>query len=254
MQSQRVSNKLRQQLFEQAGEIVREIEKQEDVLAAILTGSAAWGQPNPDGDLDILLITRNQSGVRYRYMVPGFCAVERRTELGYIPDREVTRSIDSRYGTRLGREMLEQLKNGRVIFQKNGAGDRIIESCREVRPSRMVIGAFLKDIGEALRTVTHQEQQGLTAEMILTIRQAAKLCIRARLLAGERTAVSKEKHEHRAVHRYLPKHEAMAYEQLLDLSNVTETAARRTVDSAQRLIGWVLAGHSVSSRLVEYEH
>lgn len=253
MQLSQAQRELRERLFLEAAEAVKELTDDDNTLAAILTGSAAWGKPNPDGDLDIILITQNQAGAFYRYMLPTFCSVKRRTELGFIPYAQVTKSIQDGYRTRLGSEMLEQLKNGRVLFERDGAGENIIESCRAACPGAIVVGRSLGKIGSELDSLADLERDGPHRDTVLGTRRIAKLAARVLLLARDKTAVVKEKHELRAVRRQFSASYASTYESLMGMDGMTKEQAEATVRQAIALIQWVLKRHSVASDLAEYE-
>jgi hypothetical protein len=252
MQYDQTQESLRAQYLEEARESVRQVENQPDVLAAILTGSAAWGKPNPDGDLDILLISRNRNGVLYQYLIPAFCSVRRRTELGYIPVSAVNKNINDGYKTSISCNMIEQLKNGRVLFQKDGHGDKLIESCREVVPSRLEVGKLIGDIGKALKESEEHLEQGRLQDATLTLRRVAGLSVRALLLAREKTGIAKEKHEYRAVRKHMSEGEAASYEKLTGVGGATAPEARATTAKTIDLMKWVLQEHSLSPDLVKY--
>ena len=248
-----IQNDLREKFLKEARESIRQVEKREDILAAILTGSAAWGKPNPDGDLDILLITKNHKSVFYHYLIPSFYPVQRRTELGYIPQEVVAKNIKKGFGSQISCSMIEQLKNGRVLFQKDAFGDKLIESCRSVFPGRLVIGESITDIGKVFRELEENLNQGRFKDSVFMVRRAARLLVQTLLLAREQTGVAKVKHEHRAVKKFLSKGEAESYEELTDVRDVVSKEAHRTVQKAINLMKWVIEEHSISSGLVNYE-
>ncbi len=252
MENQAQKN-LREKLLKEAQESIKGVEKKEDILAAILTGSAAWGKPNPDGDLDILLITRGQRGVVYRYLLPRFCPVRRRTELGYIPYETTVQNIRKGYGNLISCSLIEQLKNGRVLFQRGSQGNDLIESCRKVPPSKFMIGEFINDIRGSLKEIKGNLDQSQSKEVTLIMRRVAQLSARTLLLAREKTGVAKEKHEYRAVRNYLNKGEVKEYEELVGIKGVVEGDARRIVEKTIALMKWALQGWSISPHLISYD-
>ncbi len=253
MEFNQAQKNLREKFLKEARESIQGVEKSADILAAILTGSAAWGKPNPDGDLDILLITQPRRGVVYHYLIPKFCPVQRRTELGYIPYATAVQNIRKGYGNQISCSLIEQLKNGRVLFQRGSQGDNLIESCRKVLPSKFIIGEFINDIRGALGEIRGNLDQSQSEEATLIIRRVAQLSARTLLLARERTGVAKEKHEYRAVRRCLNKGEAKEYEELMGVKGIAQEDARRIVERTIDLMKWVLQGWSISPDLVNYD-
>jgi hypothetical protein len=252
MEYNQVQQELRTEFLREACESVLRFGQRDDVLAAILTGSAAGGKPNPDGDLDILLITQGRGGVLYRYLIPGFCSVKRRTEMGYIPREAVVKNIEGRFETLISRSMIEQLKNGRVLFQKKGHGDALIESARRVVPGKLVVGKLVGDIAVLIREISQNLDRKRYEEAVLTVRQVARLAVQALLLARENTGVAKEKHEYRAVGRHLNRGEVEAYDGMMGVSGLTAGEARKAVGRAIDLVKWALEARSVSPALAEY--
>lgn len=250
----RKQQRLREALLAEAAESVRGLGERDDIRAALLTGSAAWGKPNPDGDIDIILITERGDGVFYRYLIPRFSPVARRTEHGFIPRSIAEGHIDDAFGSRISSSMITQLGNGRVLFQKGSDGDELIERARAAAPGRFVIGTFITDCTEALDAINAGIDAARYRDVILSARRIARAAVRALLLARERTAVSKEKHEYRAVRRNCTETERATYEELMGTAHIDETAARRTLDGAVEIMRWVLAGKSVSTDLVDYDY
>jgi hypothetical protein len=253
MEYDRTQSDLREQLLREARDAVGSLAGDGDVLAAILTGSAAWGKPNPDGDIDILVIARGRRGVCYRYLVPKFCRVKRRTELGFIPIETVRQKIGEGYATLISCSLLEQLKNGYVLFQKGTEGDDLVASCRKARPGLMTVGTLITELGRAVRSMERRLDAGEHEGVILGARRAAQLSARTLLLARETVGVSKEKHEYRAVRRHLVEREAREYEELMEISSVAEEDARLTMARSVSLMKWVLERFSLSANLVDYE-
>lgn len=253
MECNRGEEQLRKQFLQEAREAIRGLEENDSILAAILTGSAVWGKPNPDGDIDILLITRGQRGVRYRYLVPKFCPVKRRTELGCIPYETALQHIEKGYATLISCSLIEQLKNGRVLFQKGTQGDDLVALCRNARPSLMTVGALINELGEAVRLMEEALDLVQFEEAILMARRAAQLSVRGLLLAREKVGVSKEKHEYRAVRNHLAEREAGTYEKLMGIEGIVPESARRTLDQSIALMKWVLERFSLSPSLVNYD-
>jgi hypothetical protein len=252
MEHNKAQEILREKLLKEAKDSVQSFEKSEDVLAAILTGSAAWGKPNPDGDLDILLITEGRTGVLYRYLIPGFCGVKRRTEFGYIPYDIAARQVKKGYGSTISCNLIEQLKNGRILFQRDAKGDDLVKSSRDVFPNTFTIGKLINDIREALREIGENLDSNQLKEAILAMRRAVQISARVLLLGREKVGVAKEKHEYRAVRAYLKKLEAQEYRELMGIKGISGRDSRQTLGKSIALIRWVLQGCSISPHLVEY--
>ncbi len=253
MEFDQTQERLRETLLAEAIDSVRDLEGREDIRAAILTGSAAWGKPNPDGDIDIIIITREGEGVFYRYLIPRFSPVKRRTEHGFIPRPVVENHIDAAFASRISCSMIEQLRNGRVLFQKGGEGDELVDRSREAVPGRFVIGTIIADCTTALGALATALDADRYQEVILSVRRIARIATRALLLAREKTAVSKEKHEYRAVRRHCNTQERVEYEELMGTADVDEEEARRILDAGIGIMRWVLEGKSVSADLVNYD-
>ncbi len=253
IESNQAQENLREQFLQEAKGSISGVEEDSNILAAILTGSAAWGKPNPAGDLDILLIAHEQRGVVYRYLVPKFCPVPRRTELGYIPYRTAVEKIKEGHRNQLSCSLIEQLKHGRVLFQRGSQGDDLIDSCRRIQPSRLIIGELLNNIRGVLREIKWNIDQGHTKGATLAIRRMVQLSVRVLLLARERTGIAKEKHEYRAVRRCLNEMETAEYERLLGIKGIGEKEARRTVGSTIDFMKRFLQRWSISPDLVNYE-
>jgi hypothetical protein len=237
----------------EAVEQVSAFEQAPDVLAAVLTGSAAWGSPNPDGDLDILLITRNRRGVLYRYLIPEFAPVPRRTELGFLPEKIVSRHIGESYGTLISCRMIEQFKNCRVLFQKNGCADKLIESARRSDPGMIIIGKSVNEIRNLFDGLRATLEADLYAGAIFAARRIAGTVARLLLLARKRISVSKEKHEYRAVRKSLNSNEITQYEKLMNIHDTSEEKSRRTVERTIDLFRGIVESRSLSTELVTYE-
>jgi hypothetical protein len=253
MEYDRAQKRLRETFLAEAIDSVRNLEERDDIRAAILTGSAAWGKPNPGGDLDILIITREGSGVCYRYFTPKFGTVKRRTEHGFIPRTIALNRIGEAFGSRISCSMIEQLKNGRVLFQKGTEGDELVGRARDASPGRFVIGAFITECGNAAGLLTREIGEDRFAAAILTARRIARIAARALLLARDRTGISKKKHEYREVKRHLGDQERRRYEELMDVEPVGQAEARRVLGESIEIMGWVLRGKSVSTDLVNYD-
>ncbi|HUV37901.1 MAG TPA: hypothetical protein VMX58_13280 [Patescibacteria group bacterium] len=253
MEYNETQERLRETLLGEAKDSVRGLEGRDDIRAAILTGSAAWGKPNPDGDIDILLITRGGDGVCYRYLIPRFSPVRRRTEHGFIPRLIVEDNIEKAFGTRISCSMIEQLRNGRVLFQKEAEGDELVDRARGAVPGRFVIGAFIKDCKDALDELSVALGGNRRHEVVLAARRITRIAARALLLARDRTAVSKEKHEYRAVRRCFDARERGEYEALMGTADIEGEEARRVLDRSIEILRWVVEGKSVSTGLVRYD-
>ncbi len=253
MEYDQAQERLRETLLAEAADSVRDLEEREDVRAAILTGSAAWGKPNPDGDIDIILITREGEGVFYRYLIPRFSPVKRRTEHGFIPRPIAENHIDEAFGSRISCSMIEQLRNGRVLFQRGAEGDELVDRSREAVPGRFVIGMFITDCTDALGALSTALGAERSSEVVLAVRRIARIATRALLLARERTAVSKEKHEYRAVRKHFDGDERAEYEELMGTANIDGKEARRVLDGSIGILRWALEGKSVSTDLVNYD-
>jgi hypothetical protein len=139
-----------------------------------------------------------------------------------------------------------------VLFQKNGHGDKLIKSCREVVPSRLEIGKLIGDIGKALKESEEHLGQRRLQDAILTLRRVAGLSVRALLLAREKTGIAKEKHEYRAVRKHMSEGEAASYKKLTGVDGVAAEKARVTTTKTIDLMKWVLQEHSLSADLVNY--
>ena len=251
MEYEQAQEDLRAKLIRESTASVLQYRDRDDVLAAILTGSAAWGKPNPDGDLDILLIMRGRGDVLYRYLIPGFCPVARRTEIGFIPlDRALGR-IEENHGTLISCSMIEQLKNGRVLFQKDGKGDLLVESSKRAAPGSLLVGRLIGDMAGSLGESEENTSRGRFREAVLASRQTARIAAKVLLLAREKTGVSKEKHEYRAVTRFLSQDERLSYEESTGINGTTEQTARETVEKTVNLLKWVLGTRSISPDLAE---
>jgi hypothetical protein len=244
---------LRDRLHQEAREAVLRFANDDDILAAILIGSAAWGKPNPDGDIDILLITRGRTGVVYRYLIPGFCDVARRTELGYVPREVVLDSIKQGYRTVISCNLIEQLKNGKVLSQHDDQGDILIAAAQRVRPGGVVIGKTLHDLSAVVKQEERHIAQGRYEEATLMVSRIVRLAVQALLLAREGTGIAKEKHEYRAVRKHLNKYEVGAYEELMRVEGAGRSEGRRVLSGAIELIKWVLEGRNLSPKLVDYD-
>lgn len=244
---------LRREMLEEAERSLAGVNEREDILAAVLTGSAAWGNPNPDGDIDILIFSSSARGVLYRYLIPRFCSVRRRTEHGFIPYEKAMENIQKGYLTLISCSLIEQLKNGRVLFQKDLLGDSLIESAKRAKPSPMEVGRLLNEIRDSLFSSKQSLCENRKAESILACRHAARSAVRALLLAREGVGVSKEKHEYRAVKKHLSDSEALSYRKLMDIETEDKESAFSTVKKAIELMQWILEGYSISPKLVEYD-
>lgn len=253
MEYDRTQKQLRETLLAEATASVSNLEGRDEIRAAILTGSAVWGKPNPEGDIDVLLITRGGDGVYYRYLIPRFTPVKRRTEHGFIPRPVVDTHIDEAFKSRISSRMIEQLRHGRVLFQKDGEGDELVNRSREAVPGSFVIGSFVTDCTSALDALDTLLSGARYDETVLAVRRATRIAVRALLLARERTAVSKEKHEYRAVRRHFDARERAEYEELMGTARIDHDEARRILDDSIEILRWVLAGKSVSTDLVDYE-
>lgn len=254
MESSQTKIDLREQFFWEAKNLVREFEQRDDIRAAILTGSAAWGNPNPDGDLDILLIVKGENGVVFRYLLPIFCPVPRRSEFGFLPYDEIDANIEKAYGSKLSGSTIEQLKNGRVLFQNGSEGDRLIERCRQVRPAKAVVGKFINNIVKAYGGLRDTDDFGEEENHILLIRKVARLCAKCLLLARENTGVTKDKHELKMVRKFLGKEEKRNYEKLLGIIDINANNSRKAVKKTVDLIKWLLDKRSLSANLVKYDY
>ncbi len=253
MEYDTAQKRLRETFLAEAIDSVRDLKKRDDIRAAILTGSAAWGKPNPDGDLDILLITGGGGGVCYRYFTPRFGGVKRRTEHGFVPRTVALNRIGEAFGSRISCSMIEQLKNGRVLFQKGTEGDELIERARNTTPGRFVIGTFITECANAAGLLSREIEEGRYTAAVLTARRIVRTAARALLLARERTAISKEKHEYRAVQSHFGDRERGRYEKLMDIEGVGQAEARGIFEESTEIMRWVLRGKSVSTELVNYD-
>ncbi len=253
MEYDTAQKRLRETFFTEAIDSVRDLKERDDIRAAILTGSAAWGKPNPDGDLDILLITREGGGVYYRYLTPRFGCVKRRTEHGFIPRAVALSRIGEAFGSCISCSMIEQLKNGRVLFQKGTEGDELIERARNTAPGRFVIGTFITECVNAAGLLSREIGEGRYTAAVLTARRIVRIATRALLLARERTAISKEKHEYRAVQNHFGDRERGPYEELMDIGGIGQSEARAVLEESIEIMRWIIRGKSASIELVNYD-
>ena len=253
MEYDQAQEKLRMQLLAEASESVKELESRDDIRAAILTGSAAWGKPNPDGDIDILLITREGAGVCYRYLIPGFSPVKRRTEHGFIPRRIALGHLEEAFASNLSASMIEQLKHGRVLFQRDGEGDELIARSREVRPGTFLIGSLIGDCSSALGALARSIAEERLEDAVLAARRLGRTAARLLLMARERTGVSKQKHEYRAVRRHFDEEEGTSFRAVTGISLIDDEQARDAIEMGIELLRWVLRGRSISTELVDYD-
>lgn len=253
MEYSREQETLRKKLLQEALESVRGLEGRREIVAAILTGSAAWGKPNPDGDLDILIVTDEGTGAVYRYILPGFCPVRRRIEHGMLPRRIVLEQIGKGYDGSVSGSMIEQFKHGRVLFQREREGEALIEAARLSQPRMVAIGARINEITLALAELGAKLERDRPAEVLRAARRIMRLVVRMLLLARESTGISKEKHEYRAVRRHLGTDEIEAYERAMDVSAVTVADARRAVAWCIGLLEWILEERSIRTEMVRHE-
>ena len=76
---------IRKKLLAEAEILIQPLKDETNVLAAIITGSVAWGAVTELSDIDILLVVKEGEGIFYKYHIPRFAAVGRQTEFGYFP-------------------------------------------------------------------------------------------------------------------------------------------------------------------------
>jgi hypothetical protein len=243
---------LRQTFLAEATELVAGLEKDPNILAAFLTGSAAWGKPNPDGDLDILLITGNNQGVFYRYLIPKFCRTPRRAEFGFIPLAVVMEKIGRAYGDPLSCSTIEQFKNGKILFQKEDRGDRIIRACRDVVPGKLLVGRNINMVSGLMGSLRQALELKQYRNVLLFSRKIMSLSARMLLLVRERLGVAKEKQEFRAVNRIFARTESGHYETVMAVNNVGREKSYLTLLKTMTLLGNILSGKAVSDRIVSY--
>lgn len=252
MQYTREQELLRQMFLAEAAELAAGFEKDPNILAAFLTGSAAWGKPNPDGDLDVLLITRNSHGVFYRYLIPKFCRTPRRAEFGFIPLEVILGKINSAYADSISCSTIEQFKNGRILFQKDGQGDRIAQACRDAIPSKILIGKHINKINGLLSLHRQTLESGRHRTVLLTSRKIMSLTSRLLLLVRDHLGVAKEKQEFRAVNKIFGPAESASYEAAMSVANIDREKSNRVLAHAIALIGHMLLNKAVSDRIVSY--
>ena len=248
----REQDRLRQILLNEATDIVSGLADDPDILAAFLTGSAAWGKPNPDGDLDILLITGRNEGVFYKYLIPKFCRVPRRTELGYIPLAVVQEKIDRAYSDQISCQTIEQFKNGRILFQHEAWGDRIAEACRMVSPGKMLIGKSIAGLRDLYETLEGVLTEGQYDKAILASRRILSLATRLLLLARNHVGIAKEKQEFKAVLQTFADNEIESYRAVSDIKDIDQSSAFEVIETAIALISEVLSEQTISDRIVSY--
>lgn len=252
MQYTREQELLRQTFLAEAMELVAGLEKNPNILAAFLTGSAAWGKPNPDGDLDILLITEDNHGVFYRYLIPKFCRTPRRAEFGFIPLAVVLEKIEGAYGDSLSCSTIEQFKNGKILFQMEDRGDRVVRACRDVVPGKLLIGRNINKISGLMGSLKQAFESKQYRNVLLLSRKIMSLSVRLLLLVRERLGVAKEKQEFRAVDRILEKTESGQYETVMMVKNADREKSYLTLLKTMTLLGNIISGKAVSDRIVSY--
>ena len=223
--------KIREKLMDEAMFFVDDLKKDEKFLAVILTGSAAWGNVTEKSDLDILVIVNDENGVRYRYMLPKYCEVKRRTEIGYFPLSFVDQAIKRGYGNVISSRVTEQLKNGRMLYQRGCIGTDVIERCKNVEPTKSIIGALMHESKEMIKNAIIQmikNKDNSTA--CINARISAELAARIFLLGKKNAYAPKHKH----LYRYLKKYSnnLTTYEQINDIKNIDSEHAKETVDNA----------------------
>ncbi|MFZ5979855.1 MAG: nucleotidyltransferase domain-containing protein [Candidatus Zixiibacteriota bacterium] len=252
MEYTREQELLRQTFLKEAEEIVADFKKDPNILAVFLTGSAAWGIPNPDGDLDILLVTEKRKGVYYRYLIPKFCRVVRRTELGIIPREVVQKNIKRAYGDLLSSSTIEQFKNGRILFQKDDFGEQLIKACRDVTPGIFLIGKSINEIKKLLTNLLEKPENQEPGLAILIARRIMNMVTRLLLLVRDRRGVAKEKQEYRAVNKYFSVTERESYNKVMGIKNIDEEEAYTVVKKTITLLTGILLKRAISSKVVSY--
>lgn len=221
---------IREKLMAEAMFFVDGLKKDKNVLAVILTGSAAWGNVTEKSDLDILAIVNDENGVRYRYMLPKYCEVKRRTEIGYFPLSFVDRAIKRGYGDVIPLRVREQLKNGRVLYQRERIGTDIIERCKNAGAAKSAIGFLMYKSKEMIKNAGIQIKNKDNATACIDARIAAELAARTFLLWEKNAYASKYKH----LYRYLKKYSnnLTVYEQIDDIKNIDSEQAKEAVENA----------------------
>lgn len=243
---------LRRTFLAEATELAAGFKENPDILAAFLTGSAAWGKPNPDGDLDILLITKNNQGVFYRYLLPKFSQVPRRTEFGFLPMALVQEKIERAYGDAISCSTIEQFKNGRILFQKDDQGERVVRACRHSAPGRLLIGRKINDINGLIKKLKQALEEKQNQTVVLTARRIMSLSSRLLLLVRDRLGVAKEKQEYRAITKIFDKTESTSYETIMNIGDSDREKAYRAILDTIELVGGILSKRRVSDKIVRY--
>lgn len=248
----------RQTFLDQANRITEHEAERRLPLAALLTGSAAWGTLSARSDIDIIFVTGERGVVSYRYYLPELTGIPIRTEVGRIPLAHLERVLAAGYGDDISTGLREQIRNARVLLGDAKTAESLIARFRDLKPKKKLLGEYLFQAGEALAKARESlAAEGRTgssphrvAEAALALDAFSKNLWRLLLVAKHRVGVQKDKHEIKAAKSALGEADAAAYHVSRRISDLDKQSALAALRAAERVISIVLSRAGVSPRIV----
>lgn len=237
---------VREKLIKEAESVIKTLKEDKNVLAIILTGSAAWGDVTEKSDLDILAIVDDNKGVRYRYMLPSYCNIKRRTEIGCFPKVFVEEKIRKGHTDIISSRIIEQFRNGRILYEKNSVGTKIIEGCKKAKPPNTTIGNLIYKSKFYIKKSKEMLKNGSYAGAVLNARKSANATGRLLIFAKEHRFTPKHKHEYRYLKKYSK--ELDVYDKIHNIDGVDETTANDVVNNALNYVKLVFEETGIEPR------
>jgi predicted nucleotidyltransferase len=220
---------------------IAEVEaKRQRPIAALLTGSAAWGTISSRSDIDIIFISNESDAVSYRYYMPALTGISVRTEVGRIPLSYLRDILASGYSDEISTGVREQIRNARLLFGDSRLAGRLIEEFAELKPRKRLLGEYLFKAREALRKAREALSHGSRVSTMLELDEVSKNLWRLVLVSKHRTGVQKDKHELRAARSQLAESELKAYLRSKRMAGCDRQQAAKTVLAAREAISKTL--------------
>lgn len=173
------TEKIKNILLEESKQICEKIKEDGCVLAVILSGPVALGKFSEDAKLYFAVITNKDDGVIEHHFLEGYAGVNRNMEIGKFPLRVVEYMLKNGYADMPSYKALESFRCGKVMYEKEGIGTKIIKESEKWIPEKLFIGDLIHaakaNIDDAVGLLENREYKNAVLVARKAVDEASKL-------------------------------------------------------------------------------
>ncbi|MFZ5979856.1 MAG: hypothetical protein ACOYVF_04430 [Candidatus Zixiibacteriota bacterium] len=241
-------NQLHEKFYRQAELIAADLRQDPSVLAVILSGPLALDKVSDNDKLYFIVITDKDDGViEHHFLDDGWGEVKHPVEMGKFPLAVATFLTEKGYSDMVSYKSLESFRCGRVLWEKDRIGSKIIEASEKHLPAKTFIGESLHGAVSALDDAVSLYKNKNYENAVLMAREAAVKAVEmvARDNVGESTFSILE-----AAEKFLSSDEFRLFQQLMDIEEVDAHQAEECARSAKEFAFYALRAIGVTPEQV----